>query len=154
MAYLASEMADVDVYERLCYVEYENKASAGIPVITSITKDSNFDAFLSYDSTTKKFTVLQDFDAVIVPWVYSYNTASGSYSEGQFLINDVVQVWFAGRTKSKGDIAGQPFAVHLSANDVIWSYTPNSNGYPSQRLKIYRSLLPIDNLPSAMTLSA
>jgi hypothetical protein len=129
------------------------KDTSGIPDILNITKSDNFDAFLSYDSTTKKFTVLQDFDALIVPWVYSWKTAGSTTSEGKFYINDVQMVYFKCITKNIGNIAGQPFAAHLLKDDEMWSNRPNTNGYAQQMLKIYRSLLPADNLPDAMTLA-
>jgi hypothetical protein len=150
MAYLAGEMADVVAFERLCYIQFENKASAGIPAITTATYDTNYSSFLSYDSTSKKFTALADFDALIIPWVYSYSKAGASAPEGEFYINDVKVVPRYYTSLLSGTNGGYPFLIHISTNDTMWVYTPSANGYPSQRLKIYRVHIPTNNLADVL----
>ena len=141
--------------ERLCYA-YEDQSELGaldhthIAYFDSITKDTNYNTYLSNNDipsgskTEVKFTVLTDFDAYIVPWVYEYSNASSTTAQGKFIINNTEYVFFASTGRATGTNGGQPFFVHLTAGDELWSYTPSSNGYPQQYLKIYK----IDNLPS------
>ena len=75
-------------YERLCYVEYVMRDTAEIPTISSIDTSADYADYLSYDNTTKKFTVLQDFTAIITAWVLQDRNA-GSAAQGAFYINNV-----------------------------------------------------------------
>lgn len=130
--------------ERLCHAEYVGNDTEEIPTMNTLTEDVNFSDYLSYDSSTGKFTVLADFDAYIVPWVYEYASASATNGTGKFIINGTDMVFFGTTSRGSGSDGGQPFFVHLSTGDVMWSYTPSSDGYPQQYLKIYK----VDNLPS------
>lgn len=141
--------------ERLCFA-YEDQDALGsldhthIAYFDAITKDTNYSSYLSNNDipsgskTEVKFTVLSDFDAYIVPWVYEYETASTTNAQGKIMINGNEQVFYGATSRSSGAKGGQPFFVHLTAGDELWSYTPSSNGYPQQYLKIYK----VDNLPS------
>lgn len=150
MAYLGSEMANVNGFERLCYMEFVQSATVGIPAMTSAVYDTNYSSFLSYDSTTKKFTALADFDALIIPWVYEYSKAGSSAGEGEFYINDVKAIPRYYTSLLSGAKSGYPFLTHISAGDTMWVYTPTTNGYPSQRVKIYRVHIPTDNLADVL----
>ena len=125
-------------YERLCLAEYVGNDSEEIPTMDTLTEDTNFSTYLSYDSETKKFTVLADFDAFIVPYVYTYQTPSGSYSYGALYINDTQEVIFHCPFRQEGSIAGYPVVRHMTAGESFYSYTPYSDGYPQQMLKVYR----------------
>lgn len=106
--------------------------------IGTITEDAKYDDYLSYDATTGKFTVLQDFYALFIPWTYNYKSASGSYSNGTLYINDTeVASWQVGQSRSVGYFRGLPVIRELQAGDTFYSYTPSSNGYPEQNLKVY-----------------
>lgn len=126
--------------ERLCDVVYVGHDAEEYPVIDTddSTFDENYDEYLSYDSTTKKFTVLQEFTALLIPWTFNYDTASGSYSHGEFYINDTkVKEW---RTdyKSVNYYAGVSLVHSFSEDDTFYNYTPASDGYPQQMLKVYK----------------
>ena len=109
--------------ERLCYVNYNRSSGVEIPTINTIDKGDNFNEYLSYDNARQRFYVSQAFDAVIVPWVvndkYNRNSATGAF--------------YVGST------AGQPTIFHFRRGDTFYSYTPSSQGYPHQYLKIYKN---------------
>lgn len=104
----------------------------------TITQDTNYSTYLSYDSTTKKFTVLQGFTALVIPWTYEYYTAGGTYAHGEFYINDTKQSEWIVDYKPEGYFAGAPLVHTFSANDTFYVYTPVSDGYPEQNLKVYK----------------
>lgn len=104
----------------------------------TITQDTNYSTYLSYDSTTHKFTVLQGFTAYIIPWTYEYSTASSSYAHGEFYINDTKQSEWVVDYKPEGYYAGAPLVHTFSANDTFYVYTPVSDGFPEQNLKVYK----------------
>lgn len=124
--------------ERLCYVEYVGKDATEIPTIKTIDYGYNYSAYLSYSSSTKKFTVLQPFFAYVTPWVYTYKTAQQTTSPGQFFINTTMKANFSTPTRYAGSIAGASFIYEFVTNDTFYNYTPNSNGYPQQHLKVYK----------------
>lgn len=124
--------------ERLCYIVYVGRDREEIPTISTQTLDDKFSEYLSYSSTTKKFAVLKDFNALIVPWTYNYDTAASTYSHGEFYINDtVVDSWDVDYTGERY-FRGKPLVVQLHAGDTFYNYTPMSDGYPQQNLKIYK----------------
>ncbi|MBP5424285.1 MAG: hypothetical protein J6Y78_17775 [Paludibacteraceae bacterium] len=125
-------------YEKLCDVQYVGNDTEQIPVMYSLTKGTNFDEFISYSSDTRKFTVLKDFDAFIVPYVYQYSTPSGSYAYGSLYINDTEEVIFHVPYRRAGSVAGYPVVRHMTANETFYNYTPYSDGYPQQMLKLYK----------------
>lgn len=124
--------------ERLCYVEYVGKDATEIPTIQTIDYGDNYSNYLSYSSSTKKFTVLQPFFAYVTPWVYTYKTAQQTTSPGQFFINNTRKANFSTPTRYAGSIAGDSFMYKFSERDTFYNYTPNTNGYPQQHLKVYK----------------
>ena len=124
--------------ERLCYVDYVGNDEQEIPTVRNMEQDTNYGLYLSYSPITKKFTVVQDFDALIVPWVYQYTGAQSTRASGAFYINNTSLVFFKCGTTAEGQTAGKACAASLHAGDTLWSYTPSSDGYPQQRLKIYK----------------
>lgn len=125
-------------YERLCFAQYVGNDTEQIPVMDNLTEDTNFDEFLSYSSDTGKFTVLKDFDAFIVPYVYQYSTPTGSYAYGSLYINDTEEIIFHVPYRQTGSVAGYPVVRHMTANETFYSYTPYSDGFPQQMLKVYK----------------
>ena len=124
--------------ERLCYIVYVGRDAQEIPTISTATYDDKFSNYLSYDPTTKKFTVLQDFNALILPWTYNYDTASSTYSHGEFYINDtLVDSWDVDYTGQRY-YRGKPLVTQLHSGDTFYNYTPMSDGYPQQNLKVYK----------------
>lgn len=132
-------------YERLCYVEYVMNDSPEKPTISTLDSGENYDTYLSYNTTTKEFTVLQDFTAIITAWVEQYQNA-GSRSQGAFYINNVsVMGLFVTPESTGGSKAGDIDFYNLHAGDTFYSYTPSSNGWPQQHLKVYKT----EDLPTA-----
>ena len=126
-------------FDRLCYIKYRGKDQAEIPPISEADYGASFSEYCSYDSSTKKFTVLKEFTALVVPWVYSYGTASGTNSKGQFRKNNnVVLASYTAPTRYKDSLAGTYLFHQFVVGDTFWNYTPSSNGYPQQMLKLYR----------------
>lgn len=124
-------------YERLCYAVYVGDDVEELPTMQTLTQDSNFSEYLSYSSSTGKFTVLKDFDAFFVPWVYQFSTPSGSYANGELYINDVVAARYQVAFRQFGVKAGYPVIRSMKANDTFYNYTPASDGFPQQMLKVY-----------------
>lgn len=105
----------------------------------TITEDEDFGDYLSYNSSTKKFEVLQEFDALFIPWTYNYRSASSTYSSGSLYINNTEMAnWQVGQSRSVGYFRGLPVVAHLEQGDTFYSYTPSSNGFPEQNLKVYK----------------
>lgn len=124
-------------YERLCYVTYVGNDAPEIPTISTIDEGTNYSSYLSYDSTTKKFTVLQDFIGIVTAWVYQYRSPGASYSYGTFYVNNIQQMWFRTYTLNLGDKGGTTGLFDFKQGDTFYSYTPSSDGYPQQMLKVY-----------------
>lgn len=122
---------------RLCYVEYVMNDRVEIPTIDTIDTSSSYSSYLSYDSNTKKFTVLQPFKAIITAWVEQQSNAS-SKAKGSFYINNTnVILPFETPTANAGSKNGATKCFNLSQGDTFYSYTPSTNGWPEQRLKVY-----------------
>lgn len=143
--------------ERLCYCSENSSDSSRSTDHThiayfddgtgTITEDTNYSEYLSYDSTTGKFTVLKSFYALLMPWTHNYNTASSTYSHGELYINDVsVDSWIVDYVGSN-HFKGVSCPVLLNQGDTFYVYTPMSDGYPEQNLKVY-------NIGSASNITA
>lgn len=127
---------------RLCYVEYVMNDRVEIPTIDSLDTGSNYSNYLSYDNTTKKFTVLQNFTAIITAWVEQANNAS-SKAKGEFYINNTsVLGTFETPSTNAGSKSGATKIFDLVQGDTFYSYTPSTNGWPQQHLKVYITTLP------------
>ena len=136
-------------FERLCYIEYVMRDTPEIPTIDTIDTSADYADYLSYDSATKKFTVLQTFTAIITAWV-EQDRAAGSPGEGAFYINNSrVLGDFATPSAAAGSKAGDSVFFNFQIGDTFWSYTPSSNGWPAQRLKVYKTeTLPVSDIYS------
>lgn len=108
-----------------------------IPQVDNLAIYGDFADYLVFNTTTRKFEVIQDFTAILVPWVYSYRAASGSYSKGNLIINDTVISAYVVSSRQMGEKAGDMVLVELEVGDEFWVYTPNSDGYPQQFIKGY-----------------
>lgn len=104
----------------------------------TITPGANYSNYLSYDSSSGLFTVAQGFTALIIPWVYNYNTASSSYSHGAFYINNTEETAWMVDYRGQGYYAGAPLVHTFDANDTFYYYTPVSDGWPEANLKVYK----------------
>lgn len=140
-----------DSIERLCYVEYVGRDTEEIPTISTKTDGSNYSEYLSYSSSTKKFTVLQSFNALVVPWVYQYDEAQSTRAKGQFFINNTKVIAVQCGSTLEGEYAGKAFAYHFSQGDTFYNYTPSSDGFPQQFLKVYNITgISVDKLQKAL----
>lgn len=140
-----------DSIERLCYVEYVGRDTEEIPTISTKTDGSNYSEYLSYSSSTKKFTVLQSFNALVVPWVYQYDEAQSTRARGQFFINNTKVIAVQCGSTLEGEYAGKAFAYHFSQGDTFYNYTPSSDGFPQQFLKVYNITgISVDKLKKAL----
>ena len=132
--------------ERLCYAQYVGADTVQIPVMDNLSQEGSYSTYLSYSSSTKKFTVLADFDAIIVPWVTNYRGGASRKSQGAFYINNTSVATYEVTDVNLGTCAGKPMLYSFKANDTFWNYTPATNGYPQQMLKVYREVLPTGTL--------
>lgn len=106
--------------------------------VGTITEDSNYSNYLSYDNSTNEFEVLQGFTALIIPWTYEYSSASGSYPHGEFYINGTSVSNWRVDYKPQGYFLGTPLIHTFNQGDTFYSYTPSGDGYPEQNLKVYK----------------
>lgn len=132
--------------ERLCYCSENSSSSRNTDHqhiayfddgTGTITEDTNYSEYLSYDSTTGKFTVLKSFYALLMPWTYNYMSASSTYSHGDLYINDVKADGWSVDYTGADHFRGISYPVSLSQGDTFYVYTPMSDGYPEQNLKVY-----------------
>lgn len=123
--------------ERLLYLHCVNNDQIEIPAASSITQGVKYSQYVSYDSTTKKFTVLQDFTAIIIAWVYTYQTYESSRSDGALYINNSQVIQYEANGTAAGSTGGVYLARNFKQNDTFNVYTPTRDGYPQQNLKIY-----------------
>ena len=126
--------------EELFCLNCVGRDSAEIPQVQSLATYGDYSEYLSFDTTTRKFTVIKPFTAVFIPWVRAYNSSNG-YPEGRFIVNGVEKANYqADRVlDAKG---GATVILSMSVNDVFWVYTPSNNGWPEQHLKGYFTTLP------------
>lgn len=122
--------------ERLFYFEGVQSDSVQIPPATILDEDTNFSEYLSYDTTTKKFTVLKAFSAMVTGWVYQFQNA-GSRGTGQFVVNDIAEMNYQVPSTSAGSKDGRTGVFDFAVGDTFWSYQNSSNGWPQQFLKVY-----------------
>ena len=122
--------------ERLCYFVGVQSDAVQIPPATTLDEDTNFSTYLSYDTTTKKFTVLKAFSAMVTGWVYQYQNAS-SYGTGQFVVNDSARMNYQVQSTSAGSKDGDTDVFDFAVGDTFWAYQNTSNGWPQQFLKVY-----------------
>lgn len=122
----------------LCCLNCVGNDTQQIPYMRSLPQYNDYADYLSYNTSTRKFEVLQDFTAIVTGWVRSYDRASSTLSEGRTYINDVEKLSYRVNTVVTNNKAGQTGMFSVSTGDTIYPYTPNSNGYPEQHLKIYK----------------
>ena len=133
-------------FEKLCEATFVGNDTEEHPVLDNLDTGSDYSNYLSYDSSTGKFTVLADVDILIVPYVYQYQTPSGSRAEGEFYYNldpESTSTWEQYLTynvpyRAYGSTAGYPVVKNAKTGDYFLVYTPSSNGYPQQMLKVYK----------------
>ena len=122
--------------ERLCYFEGVQSDTVQIPPATTLDEDTNFSEYLSYDTTTKKFTVVKAFSAMVTGWVYQFQNAS-SYGTGQFVVNNTAMMNYQVQSTSAGSKDGDTGVFDFAVGDTFWAYQNTSNGWPQQFLKVY-----------------
>ena len=126
-----------EIIELCCLNCYDN-AGAEIPYKSSLPTYNDYADYLSYNASTRKFEVLQDFTVIITGWVRNYARATTTYSEGRTYINGIEKLSYQVNNLAVGIKAGKTGIFTLKTGDTVYPYTPNNNGYPEQHLKIYR----------------
>lgn len=133
-------------FEKLCEATFVGNDTEEHPVLDNLDTGTDYSNYLSYDSSTGKFTVLADVDILIVPYVYQYQTPSGSRAEGEFYYNkdpETTSQWqeylaYNVFWRANGATAGYPVVKNAKTGDYFLVYTPSSSGYPQQMLKVYK----------------
>lgn len=124
--------------ERLMYARCVNNDQEEIPAISNIDQGTNYSTYLSYDSTTKKFTVLQNFTGVVIAWVYAYRAYEASRPDGSFYVNSTQMLSYTATGNAAGSTGGRSGIFNFKQGDTFWMYTPTRRGYPQQNCKVYR----------------
>lgn len=132
--------------ERLFYAQCYDNWQIEIPTITSLVQGTNYSSYVSYDTTTKKFTALQDFTGVIIGWVYTYQTYEASYSQGAFVVNNTRLATYVATGKAQGSTGGAYMVYNFKQGDEFYPYTPSTDGYPRQNCKVYLVSDLVDNI--------
>ena len=123
--------------ERLFYARCYDNYQVEIPTISSLVQGTNYSSYVSYSTSTKKFTALQDFTAVIIGWVYTYQTYEASYSQGAFVVNNKRLATYTATGKTQGSTGGAYMVYNFKQGDEFYPYTPSTDGYPRQNCKVY-----------------
>ena len=134
------------ICDRLMYARCVNNDQEEIPAMSNIEQGSNYSSYLSYDSSTKKFTVLQDFTGVVVAWVYAYRTYESSRPDGAFYVNSTQMLAYTATGNAQGSTGGRSGVYNFKQGDTFWMYTPSRRGYPQQNCKVYRVSALSDNI--------
>lgn len=122
----------------LCCLNCYGADQIQIPYMSSLPTYNDYADYLSYNTSTRKFEVLQDFTAIMTGWVRNYDRASSTFSEGRTRINDVDKLSYQVDAVATGRTAGKTGIFLLKTGNTVYPYTPSRNGYPEQHLKIYR----------------
>lgn len=131
--------------ERLVYFVGTEQYGEAIPPALKIDEGAKYSEYLSYDSTTKKFTVLKAFDAMVTCWVREYRDYYSDYSYGGFQKNGTT---VCGNYRNSGQaidsVGGTWFYLKFAVGDTFNAHS-ETNAYPQQHFKVY--LLDLD-MPS------
>ena len=144
-----SDGGTVDISE-LCY--FVGQAGTNVEIVwkQSLATYNDYSQYLNYNTSTRKFEVLKDFTAIITGWVRNYDRASSTYSAGKIYVNSTAKLSYQVAFLFTDVKAGQSGLFSLKTGDTIYAYTPSSNGYPQQYLKIYK-LEPLLDISDAMS---
>ena len=131
--------------ERLVYFVGTEQYQEAIPPALKIDEGTKYSEYLSYDSTTKKFTVLKAFDAMVTCWVREYRDYYSDYSYGGFQKNGVtVCNNYRNSGQAINSVGGTWFYLKFAVGDTFNAHS-ETNAYPQQHFKVY--LLDLD-MPS------
>lgn len=124
--------------ERLVYGADENTTSStGLKLLT-LTTDTNYAEYLSYNTSTKLFTVVKAFNAKIVSWVKNYQNSSGR-PEGYLQINGVNVLAYIAQGTVANCRNGGMFARAMNIGDTIGVGAQGTGGFNQQFIKIYKA---------------
>ena len=126
------------IISELCCLNCYGGDQTGIPTMSSLPKYNDYNQYLTYNTSTRKFEVIADFTAILTGWVRNYDRASSTFSEGCTYINNTRVLYYQVsevRVDAKSGATSKLYC--LKTGDTIYPYTPSRNGYPEQHLKIY-----------------
>ena len=114
----------------------------------TVTEYTDYEEYLTYDSTNNQFVVLKDFEAIIVPFVRCYKTAGGRPQMG-IKINDewvFESIYAENEENAIGGIAYtfnlpntfNGMYIKLSQGDTIALQKYNDTGWTEFNIKIYK----------------
>jgi len=130
-----------ETLEKVCYGEQALQYEVGKNALEVTTYLNDY---VEYDSENRQFTVLKDFVALITVWVMNYKSSTLAPS-GQLYINDVRQSSYTA-TSAANSKGGKTIDVELHQGDIVYVKTPNDDGWPTQRIKIYKTQQGLYNL--------
>ena len=122
--------------ELLVYGEESTAHYVGINSF-NLTPYANYSNYLSYDTTTNKFTVLADFTGFFRCWVENYQS-SGTAPRGKLYYNDTEVLYWEASGTSQGATGGNSTTLHCRVGDTFYITTPTDNGWAKQYIKVYK----------------
>lgn len=103
----------------------------------NLTTYADYSNYLSYDTTTNKFTVLADFTGFFRCWVENYQS-SGTAPRGKLYYNDTEVLYWEASGTSQGATGGNYMKIECKAGDTFYVTTPTDNGWAKQYIKVYK----------------
>lgn len=103
----------------------------------NLTTYADYSNYLSYDTTTNKFTVLADFTGVFRCWVENYQS-SGTAPRGKLFYNDTEVLYWEASGTTQGATGGNVVKIDCSVGDTFYVTTPTDNGWAKQYIKVYK----------------
>lgn len=103
----------------------------------NLTTYVDYSNYLSYDTTTNKFTVLADFTGFFRCWVENYQS-SGTAPRGKLYYNNTEVLYWEASGTSQGATGGNDIEIECKAGDTFYVTTPSDNGWAKQYIKVYK----------------
>lgn len=103
----------------------------------NLTTYADYSNYLSYDTTTNKFTVLADFTGFFRCRVENYQS-SATAPRGKLYYNDTEVLYWEASGTSQGATGGNDIEIECKAGDTFYVTTPTDNGWAKQYIKVYK----------------
>lgn len=102
-----------------------------------LTTYTDYSSYLSYDTTTSKFSVLADFTGFFRCWVENYNS-SGTAPRGKLFYNNTEVLAYTADGTYKGATGEASIEINCMVGDTFYVTTPTDNGWAKQYIKVYK----------------
>lgn len=119
----------------LVYGEQSTEHYVGVNSF-DLTTYPDYSSYLSYDTTTNKFTVLADFKGLFRCWVENYQS-SGTPPRGKLFYNDTEVLYWEASGTAQGATGGNLIEINCNVGDTFYITTPTDNGWAKQYIRVY-----------------